>query len=227
MNISSMNSVSFKPQLPLQMTATKAIPTPAPDHKTVQEKKEAFAQAFYTKKEEPWRGTFYQYSDYTGTNETREMTKDQYIDSMKRKSELQLRILRSDHDKFQRNLMSIRPDLAQKNFSFTLGDDAELMILDPNGTLSPGEKNLLTDTLNTKTDIKGIVQTHAKIMMTLVDHDTKTFQGQYKLSLLNIHNVIDYGKVIESRKNDMNEGWTGQIRQNLKEENSSLIDTTA
>ncbi|KAA8713882.1 hypothetical protein F4W70_08680 [Pseudomonas cannabina] len=85
--------------------------------------------------------------------------------------------IESDHlSKFRNELMELRPDLAGINFSYTLGDDAELKIINLDGKLGEHELKFLTDAINKKTDFKEAAREHAKIIMTLVDHDTETFR---------------------------------------------------
>ncbi|POP89659.1 hypothetical protein CXB40_29680 [Pseudomonas syringae pv. avii] len=105
------------------------------------------------------------------------------------------RIQSSCYQKLRAELVDLRPDLAGKNFSYTVGDDAELKIIDLDDKLGTNEIKYLSDAINQKTQLKDAALTHAKILMTLADHDTDTFKGTYKFDLLNFKNIIDLGKI--------------------------------
>lgn len=209
---------------PLKPDATAVELQPKPELSA----KEKLSRAFYTKTEEPWKGLTYCYTapDEGIENEVRPLTKELFLAFQKMESTQQLRIQHEHYDNFMRDLHAVNPDLAQKNFSYTLGDDAEILILDPKGNLSGEEKEWLTDAINNRTGLKNAIHRHAKAVMTLVDHDTATFGGKYDLSLLNYKDVINYG-LINSSKPDSNKDWISQIIDKATIQPNRVVDLYA
>ncbi|MEE4787092.1 hypothetical protein V2K52_06160 [Pseudomonas alliivorans] len=225
MNINSAIPYYIPSQTPRQTLAP--LPTNLPSNAlTDQEKKEAFAKEFYTREEEPWKGKFVNYGDDTIKNELREMTKDQYLIFASMEASIELSNQYSFFCHFKEQILDARPDLAEKSFSFTLGDDAEIKILDTGKSLSDDDLNWLTSAINSGADFKNSVRQGAKLIMSLVDHDPKNFSGKTNLTLLNFQDIIDLGKVL-SNPIDMTEGWMKQVKEHDEKNRDSLIDTYA
>ncbi|NAS98458.1 hypothetical protein CU664_16910 [Pseudomonas syringae pv. actinidifoliorum] len=230
MRISSITSDFILPQSrpekslpPEEAPLTSAV-------KLVPNTKEELAKAFYTREKEPWLKSFYTFTDHTGPvakTEIRPMTKERYLEYLNADAILMSRIQSSCYQKFRAELIDLRPDLAGKNFSYTIGDDAELKIIDLDDKLGTNEIKYLSDAINQKTQFKDAAVRHAKILMTLADHDTDTFKGTYKLDLLNFQNVIDLGKIALSKKDDPSEIWINQIKEKAEKYSAHLIDTRA
>ncbi|MBI6855996.1 hypothetical protein YA0002_24845, partial [Pseudomonas cichorii] len=132
-----------------------------------------------------------------------------------------------DRSILRKELVELRPDLANKGFGYTLGDDAQIKVISYENSLNEDEIKWLTKTLNNIEELKENVISHAKIMMELVDHDTEKFGGKYILNLMNFQDTIDYGKVVAVKRNDMSEEWIRQIHQNAEKREPSLIDIRA
>lgn len=228
MNISSVVSNAVKPQLP-SVQASTSIPAKmtAPEAEPTLSAKEARAKEFYTREEEPWKGKFYLYGNNSRSAEKRPMTKEFYLRQLETDASINLTIQQSYYDRFRKELIELRPDLANKGFSYTLGDDAQIKVIAPENSLSEDEIKWLTDTLNNIEDFKENVQSHARIMMKLVDHDTEKFGEKYILNLMNFQDTIDYGKIVAIRKNDLSEEWIRQIHENAEKREPSLIDIRA
>lgn len=228
MNISSVVSNAVKPQLPsVQPNLSTPTKTAVSEAESTLSAKEARAKEFYTREEEPWKGKFYIYGNDFIKSEERPMTKEHYLRHLESNAWINLTAQQSYYDRFRKELIELRPDLANKGFSYTLGDDAQIKIIAPENSLSESDKKWLTDTLNNIEYFKESVQSHARIMMELVDHDTEKFGGQYILNLMNFQDTIDYGKVVAVRKNDLSEEWIRQIHENAEKRKSSLIDIKA
>ncbi|RMQ49828.1 hypothetical protein ALQ04_01305 [Pseudomonas cichorii] len=226
MQISNVISLTPNLQLPTQAKATVAEKITPPKAEQAMSK-EARAKAFYTREEEPWKGEFY-YNGKIGAEETKTpMTKEKFLRFEEMKSASQLRIQQSIYDRFRKELIELKPDLASKGFSYTLGDDAEIKVISYDNSLSEDEIKWLTKALNDMDSFKESVQSHARTMMTLVDHDTETFGGKYNLNLLNFQDTIDYGKIVAIRKNNLNEEWIKQIHQNAEKRETHIIDIKA
>ena len=226
MNINSATPMTMKPYLPAPDRVPQTTEPAPSDVLTDQQKKEAFAKEFYTREEEPWKGRLVRYSDDTVKNEMREMTKEDYLIFTQLKANIALDNQESFLYHFKKQVLETRPDLAEKNFSFTLGDDAEIKILDSGKSLSDDDLKWLTRAINSDVDFKSSVRQGAKLIMSLVDHDPKNFSGKTNLSLLNFQHIIDLGKVL-SHPIDMTEGWMKQVKEQDEKNGNSLIDTYA
>ncbi|MEN1831628.1 hypothetical protein AAIM60_02000 [Pseudomonas lijiangensis] len=228
MNIGSVVSTAVKPQLPsVQPGVSTPIKTAAPEVESALSAKEARAKAFYTREEEPWKGKFYNYGDDFIKSENRPMTREVYVRQLEMDASINLTLMQCYYDDFRKELVELRPDLANKGFGYTLGDDAQIKIISYENNLNEDEIKWLTKILNNIEDLKENVLSHAKIMMTLVDHDTEKFGGKYILNLMNFQDTIDYGKVVAVRKNDLSEEWIRQIHENAEKREPSLIDIRA
>ncbi|MFJ4142391.1 hypothetical protein [Pseudomonas sp. NPDC089734] len=223
MNINSISPHIVKPQPLIRSETPGAEKIPTAEAESVLSVKEARAKAFYTREEEPWVGKFY-YNGKIGAEEIKTpMTKEIFLDFKRASSASQLRIQQSIYDTFRKELIDLKPELANKGFSYTLGDDAQIKVISYENSLSEDDLQWLTKALNGTQAFKESVQSHAKIMMTLVDHDTEIFGEKYNLNLLNFQNTIDYGKIIAIRKNDLNDGWIQQIHQNAEKRETHLL----
>ncbi|MFJ4142389.1 hypothetical protein [Pseudomonas sp. NPDC089734] len=227
MNINSISPHIVKPQSLIRSETPDAEKTSTSEAKSVLSAKEARAKAFYTREEEPWVGKFYIYGDDFIKSELRPMTKDIYLRDQETGASIELTLQQCYYDRFRKELVDLRPDLANKGFSYTLGDDAQVKVIATANTLSEDDITWLTKALNNFGRLQESVQSHARIMMTLVDHDTEKFGGKYNLSLLNFQDTIDYGKVVAIRKNDLSEEWIRQIHQNAEKRETLLIDINA
>ncbi|WP_349969843.1 hypothetical protein [Pseudomonas caspiana] len=188
---------------------------------------EKFAKEFYTKEEEPWNGqTSYGFDTESGKYQKIPMTRQEWIINQYAQAEDDLENVNETFEKFMKELHFLDPDLAVKNWSYTLDGEAQIKVLDPKGNLNDAEVERLTKAMNSFKDFTASVQSHAKTIMSIVDHDTEKFGGKYELSLLNFQQVIDYG-TMSYRKKDPNEDWVRQVAENAEKRESSLIDLIA
>jgi len=193
----------------------------------VEDPREARAKAFYTREAEPWKDKTYLYSEFGGPEEERPLTKEMYLENLKDFSNIELMVQECFYSKIRNNLGVYRPELAKKNFSYTLDDDATIKILDPDLTLDEGERRYLTNLFNEQRGFADSVIDHAKMAMAMVDHDDKAFGGKYKLDLLNIQHTLDYGKLVLQKPEKMYEAFIRQILDNGEKREEPLIDTVA
>ncbi|WP_231500855.1 hypothetical protein [Pseudomonas viridiflava] len=154
------------------------------------------------------------------------MTKDRYLIFTELEACNELGNQYAFFNLFKAQVSDTRPDLAEKSFSFTLGDDAEIKILDSGKSLSDDDLKWLTRAINSDVDFKSSVRQGAKLIMSLVDHDPKNFSGKTNLTLLNFQDIVDLGKVF-SCPIDITEGWMNQVKEHDKKNRDSLIDTYA
>ncbi|SDR54024.1 hypothetical protein [Pseudomonas cannabina] len=157
MNIPPASITRLNSLIPVPASARTTPLDTLPETKSTLSTKEAAAKAFYTREDQPWLNRPYRYTDHTQPEvktEIRSMTKQEYIEDAYAWSGLMSRI-ESDHlSKFRNELMELRPDLAGINFSYTLGDDAELKIINLDGKLGEHELKFLTDAINKKQILK-------------------------------------------------------------------------
>lgn len=207
-----------KPANPKLVTAEVAAPL---------SDKEARAQAFYMREEEPWKKGVVQYTE-GNEDKTRPMTKSEYLDHLKTMSILDIEIQQGNFDKFRNTLIDRRPDLAGKNISYTLDDNAQIKILDPDRVFSEEQLDWLTDSLNKLPGFRDTVQSHARKIMTLVDHDIESFGNRYVLNLMNFANTIEYGTVMSCRnQHELNDSWMSQIHEKGQLREKPLINVHA
>jgi hypothetical protein len=209
-------------------TATPASPKPVISEVAVAlSDKEARAQAFYMREEEPWKKGVVHYIE--GTEEkTRPMTKSEYLDHLKIMSILDIEIQQGNFDKFRNSLIDRRPDLAGKNINYSLDDNAQIKILDPDRVFSEEQREWLTESLNKLTGFRDTVQSHARKIMTLVDHDTEAFGNRYVLNLMNFADTIEYGTVMACRnQHELNDRWMNQIHEKGQLREKPLVNVHA
>ncbi len=226
MNINSAIPMPLKPQVLVQAATPRPTEALSSNALKDQEKKEAFAKAFYTREEEPWKGKLYNIRKNT-TDDVREQTKDEYLGFLKLKIYREIDNQSHMYNQFRRSVMDMRPDLAGTHFSFTLGDDAELKIIDPEKKLNEDDFRWLTKSINSNTDFKDSARTFAKLVMTAIDHDSKKFSEKNTLNLLNFQDTIDLGAILMDSNNNTSDRWMKQIKGNDVTRESSLVDTYA
>jgi hypothetical protein len=221
-----MSDLTKVPTATLQAKSNNLRPMASdPDSKI--NAKEARTEAFYTKEEEPWKKGTVHFSE-GGVDKTRPMTKDEYLDHIRTMSVLDIEIQQCQFAKFRDNVVSLRPDLAGLNISFTLDEEGQIKILDPDKVFNSEQLEWLTDSVNKIKDFKQTVQSHARKMMELVDHDTETFGNRYVLNLSNFANTIDYGLIISIKDQyEMNNAWITQILEKGEHREERMIDVRA
>lgn len=146
-----------------------------------------------------------------------------YLWKLKASSQIELEIQQCHHSKIRNELNIVRPDLANKPFSYTLGADGQLKILDPNQSLNEGELNYLTELFNAHNGFKDSVIRHAEIAIALV-HNDEVFGGQYELNLGNIENTLDYGKLIAAKPEKRYEAFVMQVLEKGEKREQPLVD---
>ncbi|MBD8496652.1 hypothetical protein [Pseudomonas syringae] len=187
--------------------------------------REARAKAFYTREAEPWKGKTYTYHETGKPEEKRPLTKEMYLDDLKSFSTIELQIQQCFYAEIRNELGVFRPDLASKNFSYTLGDDEQIKILNQDLLLTEEDVQYLTKIFNDRSEFKWSVHRHAKMAMALVDHEDTAFGSQYTLNLLNTQNTLDYGKLVLLKPERMHEAFVRQIIENGESREQPWVDT--
>lgn len=127
------------------------------------------------------------------------------------------------NDSFMKSLAETHPELASKRFGLTLGGDASIKIIDYDDGLTEADEFALAEAVNEFEDFKYKLQSVAKCIMTLVDHDYKTFGGRYKLDLENFQYVIDLSKVLKASAEQQHDEWVQQVHWGAEKRESLRI----
>lgn len=146
-----------------------------------------------------------------------------YVAHKKRLDVLELALVNVTYDSFRKELQETHPDIARKNFGFTLNESASIKIIDYYNSLTENDTSVLTHAINGFREFKEQLQHHAKTIMTLVDHDHETFGGRYKLDISNFQDVIDYGKIMNTSVQKMQNEWINQVQNNAEKRDFSYI----
>lgn len=136
---------------------------------------------------------------------------------------LELALIYVTYDSFRKDLQETHPEIAGKKFGFTLNESASIKIIDYDNSLTENDKSVLTHAINGFREFKEQIQQHAKTVMTLVDHDHETFGGRYKLDISNFQDVIDYGKIMSTSVQKMQDEWIQQVQSNAEKRDFSYI----
>jgi hypothetical protein len=121
-------------------------------------------------------------------------------------------------------LESTYPDLAKKGFSFTLGPDANLKIINYPNALTEAERSTVTELLNGLEDLREKIWAHAKNVM-IAQHDHETFGPTRDIGLHNFHEIIDYHKVLSKGVDGMQGEWVQQVWSYSTRTDSTYIST--
>lgn len=136
---------------------------------------------------------------------------------------LELALINVTYDSFRKDLQETHPEIAGKKFGFTLNESASIKIIDYDNSLTENDKSVLTHAINGFREFKEQIQQHAKTVMTLVDHDHEIFGGRYKLDISNFQDVIDYGKIMSTSVQKMQDEWIQQVQSNAEKRDFSYI----
>ncbi|AAY38952.1 hypothetical protein ABNM12_18120 [Pseudomonas syringae] len=217
MNINGIPNPANIPQQSALVTGVKNVdPTEdislqeaiASDEKATEKK------VFYDDQKEPWL--------LESINEHITNRLD-YVAHKKRLDVLELALVNVTYDSFRKELQETHPDIARKNFGFTLTESASIKIIDYDNSLTANDTSVLTHAINEFRELKEQIQHHAKTIMTLVDHDHETFGGRYKLDISNFQDVIDYGKIMNTSVQKMQDEWINQVQSNAEKRDFSYI----
>ncbi|MDF2641560.1 MAG: hypothetical protein K0R45_832 [Pseudomonas sp.] len=154
---------------------------------------------FYSREEAPWllknsKGEIHEAHRHI-SKEDNEVLKDRYLSAIHDEASETLRTMFDSFHSFKQQVSYTNPELAKKYFGFTLGFDQQIKVTDPDKVLTPAEVGYLTEQLNNRKGLQEDVRTHARLLMTLNDHDRKNFPDRHKLNLENYSRIIDYGQL--------------------------------
>ncbi|RRV06760.1 hypothetical protein EGJ27_13460 [Pseudomonas sp. v388] len=190
---------------------------------------------FYRYEESPWlpktpTGEIQEFYKKLPDKELQDKEK-RYFEKLHEKSG---EILRSICDTFyglKDQLSYVNPELSKKYFGFTLGFDQQIKVTDPDGVLTPAEVAYLTEQFNNRTKLQNDVRAHARLVMTMNDHDRKNFPDRRQLNLENFSKIIDYGQLFcRNTIGNYVQTLSYQLERNaekVEEEPKRLVDVQA
>ncbi|HEX8594005.1 MAG TPA: hypothetical protein VF682_12125 [Pseudomonas sp.] len=126
----------------------------------------------------------------------RDNVKEAYLDTFRGPMETALNKVFNEYFEIKHDLKFLNADLAEKYFSFTLDAKANIKVTDPDDVLTPSELDYLQEIFSQRATMKEQMHLHARAAMAYVDHNAKTFDGQYKLRLDNYEHTIDYVELL-------------------------------
>jgi hypothetical protein len=169
---------------------------------------------FYETQEAPWLGE--------------NLGKDQYLEKLTKESSQALHRAYDDYHDFKENLKYLNPVLGGKHFGITLEMDRSIRITDPDGVLTAAEISYLTEQLNDRPKLVDNLQTHARTVLELVDHDTEKFGGKYRLDMESFKHIIDYGQIFSRNSiGNFMDTWAYQIERYADKREEPLVITSA
>ncbi|WP_341523087.1 hypothetical protein AABC73_07715 [Pseudomonas sp. G.S.17] len=124
-----------------------------------------------------------------------------------------------EFDEFKEQIRVSLPDLAGKNFGFTINEHGSLEITSPDGALTDREKKQLEAWINDRDRLKELTFDHAKLVTYILKHDPRLGVEDSMVTLGNISKFIDYGVLLQScaiRPGNEN-SWMEQLQRNVRE----------
>ena len=156
------------------------------------------------------------------------LSKDHYLDELNKKSNQALHRAYDDYHDFKDNLKYLNPVLGGKHFGITLEMDRSIRITDPDGVLTAAEISYLTEQLNDRPKLVDNLQTHARTVLELLDHDTEKFGGKYQLDMESFKHVIDYGQIFSRNSiGNFMDTWAYQIERYADKREEPLVTASA
>ncbi|HEX8592859.1 MAG TPA: hypothetical protein VF682_06230 [Pseudomonas sp.] len=115
---------------------------------------------------------------------------------------------------FKNQLRVSLPDLADKNFGFTINEHGNLEVTSPAGALTEVEINQLNGWLNDQDDLKELTFEHAKLLIHKYTRvpDLAKYDGM--VTIKNIYKFIDYGMLLQNGGTSPAKGfsWIEQLQ---------------
>lgn len=193
--------------------ATEA-PLPEQSFTAVPGANTSMTEAFYSYQQEPW---------LTETGYESVRSRLEYVERKKSFDQIHLALIQITYSQFRDHLTQVDPDIAKKNFGFTLGPDANLKVLNYANTLTEVEKSTVEDLINNFQDLKLAIQHQARDIMILADHDHETFGSARNVTLENFHSIIDYHKILSCGRDGMQAEWIRQVSNHAEPKTSTYI----
>nr|WP_314575154.1 hypothetical protein [uncultured Pseudomonas sp.] len=134
---------------------------------------------------------------------------EEYISFKKMDAHISLGIMKIHYEAFIDRLSNTHPELANKNFSFTINDQGALEVLDPDNVLSSEERSYLKEQLNLHEGLTANAVSLQEIAKTLIQYGANRENGTYSKLSNNSHVRLDFLKLLKSE--DANKALQEQI----------------
>lgn len=219
MNIQGITPYAVVPQI---LPKSLAPPVTTDEITARPEPTKTVAETFYIREDEPWKQGFYPLPGER-TENALAVEKEDYLNDLHDKAGQALTHTLKEYDKFRTELGVWRPELAKKDFGYTLDHDGNIKIIDYDNQLSDQDIEWLTDSFNEMGNFREGLRGHAKMLMTIVDHDTDRMKGHFKLDLINFQGVIDYAKSAVQNGN-LSDWWIRQVQEKSEKLDDPIID---
>lgn len=122
---------------------------------------------------------------------------------------IEMMLMESETQKFMKSLTSFNPELAGKDFGYTLGDDSRLKILDPQGNLTPRETEWLTKALNAQEQALQWIRGFARLTFELArDYQTHSSEPR-ELNKSDANQLVNYRSIDPTAFWEKFDQWAG------------------
>jgi hypothetical protein len=116
---------------------------------------------------------------------------------------------------FRQSLTHIVPDLAGKDFGFTVDKNGSLMVTENSDRLDPSQKEQLSRLMNQSSSLKNSADRYAQKLIEYTAAGGSFDYGRYHLDMENFNKSIDIGLMIDHYKSAENGSfkytWEGQM----------------
>ena len=146
---------------------------------------------------------------YTGIDNMRD-----YLSGLRIFAYLELQMMKWSYDSFDNDLAKENPELAEKNFGFSIDRSGRINILDPDESLSEEEVSCLTQRLEQCDGLQRGAREITQIIKLIAKYDKAEF-GQYQnLNPGALAESLDYRAIFRSE--DMAQTWRSQLHQHAQ-----------
>lgn len=134
---------------------------------------------------------------------------EEYISFKKMSAHISLEIMKTHYEGFIDKLRITHPELANKNFSFTINSQGSLEVLDPENTLSSEDRDYLAEQFNLNEGLTANAVSLQEIAKTLIQYGSNRENGTHSELSNNGHARLDFLKLLKSE--DANKTFQEQI----------------
>lgn len=236
MNINSATSIgTHYPMMPIKKNAvensaldaaasdlSKKIDVGKPANKVEVTPKKSEEAEHYKYEEKPWQANKWYMEDFDFDDQRKVF----YMAMQRLESESALYTIKREFKEFSDYIRDVRPDIASKEFGFTLDENAKIKILNGRKQLSDAEELWLTEEINRLDELKKTMHAHSKTLMIFVDH-CESFGGKYSLNRHNFQSTVDYGDILNIQSDRLHDSFIKMVRSYVPSRSEPLINTYA
>lgn len=176
----------------------------------------------YKYEEKPWQADKWYMENYDHDDDRKAL----YMAMQSLESESTLYTIKREFKEFSDYIRDVRPDIASKEFGFTLDENAKIKILNGRKQLSDADELWLTEEINRLDTLKKTMHAHSKTLMIFVDH-CESFGGKYSLNRHNFQSTVDYGEILSIQRGRLHDSFIKMVRSYVPSRSEPLINTYA